>query len=161
MTASRARAPGDGRGVLAAHAATPSSTRALTLPRVAPWSAWLVCGLAAGAAWLALRAWAPGGAGGEPLCLLRSVAHVECPTCGLTRALALLARGEWRGSLALHPLALPLAVQLLAGWGAWGAALARGRAGFLDRWLPGAVVADACALLAVWGVRLATGTLPM
>ncbi len=142
-------------------ATTPSRARALTLPRAAPWAAWLLCGLAVAGAWLALRVWAPGVTGGEPLCLLRRVAHVECTTCGLTRAFALLAGGEWRASFALHPLALPLAVQFVVGWAAWGAALARGRAGFLDRWLPAAVMADACALLAVWVVRLVAGALPV
>ena len=33
--------------------------------------------------------------------------HAPCPGCGMTRAAALLLAGDWRGSLAMHPLAVP------------------------------------------------------
>src|SRR5207245_9283187 len=37
------------------------------------------------------------------LCLLHRLTGIPCLTCGLTRAVCLLARGEWRASLSMHP----------------------------------------------------------
>ena len=34
--------------------------------------------------------------------------HIPCPGCGMTRAVTLLVAGDWRGSLHMHPLALPV-----------------------------------------------------
>jgi len=34
--------------------------------------------------------------------------HIPCPGCGMTRAVMLLMAGDWRGSLHMHPLALPV-----------------------------------------------------
>jgi hypothetical protein len=88
------------------------------------------------------------------------VAHVSCPTCGLTRSLALLARGDLAGSLAMHPWGVALVAQLAAGWaicGLWAAGRLRQRP---DRWLPHAVAANAAALAALWIARLASGLLP-
>jgi Protein of unknown function (DUF2752) len=34
--------------------------------------------------------------------------HIPCPGCGMTRAVTLLMAGDWRGSLHMHPLALPV-----------------------------------------------------
>ncbi len=34
--------------------------------------------------------------------------HIPCPGCGMTRAVTLLLAGDWRGSLHMHPLALPV-----------------------------------------------------
>lgn len=48
--------------------------------------------------------------------------HRACPGCGMTRAAWLLVRGDLRGSLAMHPLAVPsmlatlLVVLALAWW---------------------------------------------
>jgi hypothetical protein len=140
--------------------------------RVAPsqrlaWLAWSLAGVAGALAWSALGARAHA-AGAEPVCLLRGIAHLACPTCGMTRALALLAAGEWREALALHPWAPPFAAQVAAGWAWWGLVLARGASPLSalggerrpDRWLPHAVALNAVALLLIWLVRLATGTLP-
>ncbi len=123
-------------------------------------AAWALCGVALVAAGLALRAWTPVSDPAHALCALRRVAGVPCATCGLTRALVLLARGEWHASFALHPMAVVLAAQLAAGWLVWGVALARRWRAMPDRWLPHAVAANAAALLLLWLARLATGTLP-
>ena len=42
--------------------------------------------------------------------------HTPCPGCGMTRAAWLLLRGDVRGSIAMHPLAIPtlLATALIA-----------------------------------------------
>ena len=41
------------------------------------------------------------------LCLLHRLTGLPCLTCGLTRAVCLLARGEWRASLSMHPAGWP------------------------------------------------------
>jgi hypothetical protein len=139
---------------------TTSGERTLGLApaRFAPWLAWGTAGLACGIVAVALA----GGSfstGIEPLCLLRRIAHLSCPTCGMTRALALLWVGDLRGALAYHPWAPALMLQLVAGWIWWGTSIARGSTR-PDRWLPHAVALNAAALLVVWVIRLATGTLP-
>ncbi len=55
------------------------------------------------------------------LCLLKRVAGVPCPTCGLTRAICHALRGDFAASLSLHPAGL-IALSILIGWGAWAAA---------------------------------------
>jgi len=130
-----------------------------TRARVAPWLAWSLAGLAGGLAWSALGAWAHA-TDAEPVCLLRRVTHLACPTCGMTRAMALLAHGEWRAAFALHPWAPALAAQIVAAWALWGVALARADGRRLDRWLPHAVALNLGVLMLLWLVRLATATLP-
>jgi hypothetical protein len=78
----------------------------------------------------------------------------------MTRALALLAGGEWRAALALHPWAPVIAAQLVAGWAWWGAWLARLAKDRPDRWLPSVAAFNLAALVLLWLVRLVTGTLP-
>jgi hypothetical protein len=140
---------------------------ALTVARVpaasglSPAAAWALCGLAAAGAWMALRSWTPVDDPAGGVCALRSIAHVGCATCGLSRALAALAAGRLGASLALHPMALVLAIELATAWGWWGARLARGRPGWDQRWIPWAVAANAAAFLLVWVVRLLTGTIPV
>jgi hypothetical protein len=34
--------------------------------------------------------------------------HIPCPGCGMTRAVTLLLAGDWRASLHMHPLAVPV-----------------------------------------------------
>jgi hypothetical protein len=91
---------------------------------------------------------------------MRAIAHVSCPTCGLTRAIGLLARGDVAASLALHPWAIALAVQLFAAWVLWGAWVAGWLRPRPDRWVPHAVAVNLLALGAIWIVRFVTGTLP-
>lgn len=69
-------------------------------------SRWLSLGLAAAA--LLLLMWS-GGLG----CPMVRVFHQPCPTCGMTRALALLVRGRVSESLLLQPLAVPA---LICSW---------------------------------------------
>jgi hypothetical protein len=140
--------------------------------RWAPRLTWLVAGVTGviGASLLGASAHT---LAGDPVCLLRRIAHVPCPTCGMTRALALLVAGDWRGALTLHPWAPVIALEIGAGWALWGATLmrtprpGRGVLAGLARWgaaleprLPQVVALNAAALLALWLVRLATGTLP-
>lgn len=95
---------------------------------------------------------------GLTVCLFRRVTGTPCPTCGMTRAAALLLRGEWSAALALHP-ALPL----LAAEGAVVAAIwARGRhRGALARWALPLALANLAGLLLLWAWRWTAGTLPV
>lgn len=131
--------------------------RARGAARTALWIAWGLAGAAGVAAvsWLSAH-----GAAGEPLCMMRRLFHVSCPTCGVTRALALLARGELGASLALHPWAAALALQAFAAWGLAGLAIARGPRWRPDRWLPHAITINGIALAGLWLIRCASGTLP-
>jgi len=124
------------------------------------WAIWWLCGLAAVAGWLVLRAWTPSGDPTHAVCALRRIAHIGCATCGLTRALAALARGNLGAALAFHPMALGLTGELAAAWGGSGLALARGSRMPDQRWIPWVIAANAAAFLLVWLVRLVTGTIP-
>ena len=130
----------------------------LAPPRAA-WMVWGLCGLAVVGAWLALRGWTPADPG-QAVCALRRIAHIGCATCGLTRALAALARGDLGASLAFHPMVLVLAAELAAAWGASGVALARNTRLPDQRWIPWVIAANAAAFLLVWAVRLLSGTIP-
>jgi hypothetical protein len=134
------------------HALAPAGSRR------GAWLAWLVAGAALALAWAALAA--PHAGPAEPLCALRRWGGAACPTCGVTRALALLARGAWRESLAMHPWAAALALQAACAWALWAAWLAGRLRARPDRWVPPAVAVNLAALAALWLARLATGSLP-
>ncbi len=95
-----------------------------------------------------------------PRCAMRTIFHVGCPTCGFTRAVVALARGDVAASLALHPLALPLAIEFAVAAAAYAIAAARHRPGPPARTVARIAALDAIAALAVWVIRLATGTVP-
>jgi hypothetical protein len=46
--------------------------------------------------------------GANKPCSIATVLHRPCPGCGLTRATTFLLHGDWRASLAMHPLAVPI-----------------------------------------------------
>jgi hypothetical protein len=121
---------------------------------------WLATGLAAAAGFVALRSLAPDADPDHALCWLRRTLHVACPTCGMTRALAALARGDWRDALAFHPLAPVIAAEAAWLWARVGAGLLGLAPRFDERGLPRLALANAAALLALWLARLASGTLP-
>ncbi len=50
------------------------------------------------------------------ICTFRRVTGLPCATCGMTRALSALVRGEWQRSRAYHPLGGAVALALAAGW---------------------------------------------
>jgi hypothetical protein len=94
------------------------------------------------------------------VCFVRRATGVSCPGCGMTRALASLARGEWERAYSFHPLSFVVAVELVAGWLAWGAWRLRDRPLVARSTVNATLIANAGALLLVWAVRLAQGTLP-
>lgn len=122
---------------------------------------WAAAGALAAGAWLALGWLARPEEAWFTVCALRRVTEIPCPGCGMTRALAALARGEVAAAMRLHPLSVPLLLEaaglwLVAGWQLW-----RRRPLLVpDRLLQAAVIWHGVAFLAVWLVRAVTGTLP-
>lgn len=120
---------------------------------------WLAAGAVGATALAGLAAgvsrWLP-----QPVCWMRQVAHVSCPTCGLTRSLVLLVSGDLAGSLVIHPLGPALIAQFAVGWTLWGLWLAGRLHQRPDRWLPHAIAVNALAFAGLWVVRLLTGSLP-
>ena len=52
------------------------------------------------------------------LCVLKAWTGLDCPTCGLTRAVCHALQGDWATSLGFHPAGI-LVVVSLAGWVTW------------------------------------------
>lgn len=94
------------------------------------------------------------------VCVFRALLDLPCPGCGLTRAMSHLVHGSVGRAFELHPLAPGLAVELVAGWIAWGV-VGRER---LVRWgsehAEALVTFHAVPFFALWLGRAATGTLP-
>ncbi len=147
-----------GRGDPAASAALPVPGD-LDVPGKRRLAGWALAGAAGAAALLVLHEWTPSDGPGFTICPLRRMTGLPCPGCGMTRALAHLAKGEWSAAIHDHPLAPLLAAEVALLWAAWGAAAAR-----LAR-LPALVKPEVAALchvallVAVWLGRMAAGTL--
>ena len=96
----------------------------------------------------------------QSFCVFLRVTGVPCMTCGMTRASAHIAKGEWREALVSHPLAPVLVAEVAIAWLAWPAVLL----GWLRRPKPAlvrvVVLVNVLALVLTWLVRLATRTLP-
>jgi len=117
-----------------------------------------MAGLGGAAGLVLLHFWTPSGDPAHAICLLRRVFHLPCPGCGMTRAFAALAKGDWPAAVALHPLAPVVAAELVLGWAGWGIALASPRVRPVR--IDGLLLANLAALVALWLGRVATGTLP-
>lgn len=125
-----------------------------------PVLSWVLAGLFGLAGLTAFHAWTPSGDASGSICLSRRLLHLPCPGCGMTRAFAHLAKGEWAAAAKDHPLSFVLALELGLGWAAWGAALAARRPFRLPVRLDVLLIGHAFALVALWLGRAATGTLP-
>jgi hypothetical protein len=121
---------------------------------------WFLAGGAGLLGLAVLHVWTPAGDAASSICLLRRLFHLPCPGCGMTRAFAALAKGDWSAAVALHPLAPVLAAELALGWAVWGIALAARRPLRLPCRLDSLLLANLAALVALWLGRVATGTLP-
>jgi hypothetical protein len=114
---------------------------------------WLLAGAAAIAAWVLFSRWLPPDDPAFTTCLFRRFTHHGCATCGMTRAVALLVRGDLRGSLARHPLAAPFAAEAALLWLLTPLAIRRRwrpPPGWTLRW----VLAHVALLLVVWVWRM-------
>ncbi len=120
---------------------------------------WFLAGLLGLAGLAVLHTWVPSGDPSGAVCLSRRLLHLPCPGCGMTRAFAHLAKGEWAAAVTDHPLAPVIALEMALGWLAWGAVVA-GRPLRLPVRVETVLVANAAALGALWLGRIATGTLP-
>ncbi len=110
-----------------------------------------------GVALLALLTPADDGATFCPFALCTGMA---CPGCGMTRAASNLIRGDIGAAITQHPLIPLIAAQLLGGW-VWFMLRRSGRVGPMSqKMLNLTLFGTAVALLAVWAVRIASGTLP-
>jgi uncharacterized protein DUF2752 len=128
---------------------------------------WALAGVLGLAGLAVLHLWTPSDDVRSSLCPSRRLFGLPCPGCGMTRALAHLAKGEWRAALAVHPLSPLIAAELAIGWIAWGTHVS-GRAGVGGRlarrlWPAGlapALAVNLALLFALWTGRLAAGALP-
>lgn len=120
---------------------------------------WWLLGLVGLLAVGAFRAWDPA-VRGVQVCLVRVLLDQPCPGCGLTRAVGYLARGDLASAFALHPLALPLALEAAGIWLAWGVLGASRTRELIAEHGALLAVANAVPLMALWLGRAATGTLP-
>jgi Protein of unknown function (DUF2752) len=121
---------------------------------------WLLAGFVGLAGLAVLHIWVPSGDPAAAFCLSRRLFHLPCPGCGMTRAFAHLAKGEWSAALNLHPLAPVIALEIIAGWAVWGLGLASRRTVRLPVRLEVLLLGNAALLFALWLGRAATGTLP-
>jgi hypothetical protein len=121
---------------------------------------WLLTGLVGAAGLAIFHLWMPSGDAASAICLSRRLFHLPCPGCGMTRAFAHLAKGEWSAAMHDHPLAPLVALELMLGWSVWGLAMRKGQPLRLPFRVEALLVANAAALIALWLGRAATGTLP-
>jgi hypothetical protein len=120
---------------------------------------WLGAGLGLLVAAFFARHYPLGGQHEIVLCLFRRITGLACPGCGLTRAFVALARGDLAAAIAFHPLAPVLAIEVAIVWIVWGGfslGLLRRAGSAWDR----VALVNGAALLVLWAVRIASGTLP-
>lgn len=97
---------------------------------------------------------------GPTICPFALCTGVACPGCGMTRAASHLIRGDLGTALSYHPLVPLVALAATGGW-VWFLARTSGKVQAMSqRTLNLILIGSAVALVAVWGFRLAAGTLP-
>jgi Protein of unknown function (DUF2752) len=125
------------------------------------WRTWALAGAGGLLAVTALHFWVPPEGARFIICPFRRLTGLPCPGCGMTRAFAHLAKGEWSAAVRDQPLAPLLAAEMCIGWMAWSLpAAGRLRAAAVAR-LDRLALWHGFALCLVWVGRLATGTLPL
>ncbi|MFN7942277.1 MAG: DUF2752 domain-containing protein [Thermoanaerobaculia bacterium] len=120
---------------------------------------WGAAGILLVAFFVALGFWDAAAHPGPDLCLFHRATGVACPACGLTRAAAALARGEFAASFRLHPALLVVAAEVGIAWLLWGERLLTGRRRFAGSSTV-VLLATAGGLVLLWLVRWALGILP-
>jgi hypothetical protein len=121
---------------------------------------WALAGLAGLAGIAFLHLWVPAPGAENSICFFRRALGIPCPGCGLTRAFAHLAKGDWAAALAAHPLGPLLAAEIVLAWLVWGRAALRNLPLPRPAWLERVVLAHVAVLCALWLGRLSTGNLP-
>lgn len=97
---------------------------------------------------------------GPTICPFALSTGMACPGCGMTRAASQILRGNFDMALTYHPLVPIVAVQLIGGW-VWFLLRRSGKVKPMsNRTLNIVLIGTGVALLAVWVLRMATGTLP-
>lgn len=97
---------------------------------------------------------------GPTLCPFALLTGTACPGCGMTRAASHLLRGDLGTALTYHPLIPLAAVAVVAGWAWFQLRLAGRMRPMSQRALNALLSGSAVLMLAVWAIRLASGTLP-
>lgn len=118
---------------------------------------WMAAAPVAVVAFLAM--WTPTD-NGPTLCPFALMTGIACPGCGMSRALAWLVRGDFGTAVAYHPLAPLLAAIALGGALWWLGKVTRRWRGPAVVLINTVLIGFGVLLLAVWGVRMASGTLP-
>lgn len=121
---------------------------------------WLLVTAAGVGAFVALGYFSLPGGRDASICISRRFLNLPCPGCGLTRATAALARGDWLAVWNFHPLAPLLLAQGAFFWGLVLVRIGKGTASIWPEIKPPWLLANVGALLAIWLVRLVAGTLP-
>lgn len=97
---------------------------------------------------------------GPTACPFALCTGMACPGCGMTRAASRLLRGDIASAVSYHPLVPAIALIAIGGW-AWFVLRKTGRVQPISNGLlNGILIATFVALMSVWIVRLATGSLP-
>lgn len=98
---------------------------------------------------------------GTVLCPFRRVTDGGyCPLCGGTRALGLMARGDFAGAFLRHPVVVLIGIQMMVlAVAALAAPVAVGRWTRSNAQLLGTI--NVAVLFAVWPLRLALGDIPL
>lgn len=97
---------------------------------------------------------------GPTICPFALATGMACPGCGMTRAASYLVRGDLGAALGYHPLVPLLALGVAGGW-AWYLARSAGKVQPMSqRTLNVILIGSGVALVAVWAIRLAAGSLP-
>lgn len=94
------------------------------------------------------------------ICPFALCTGTACPGCGLTRAAGSLIRGDLNVALAYHPLVPLILVELLGSWIWFLLYRLRIASAPRTRTVTLMLTVNLLALVVVWAIRLATGTLP-
>lgn len=123
---------------------------------------WAALGIAGLVGLAILHFWVPSGGASSSICVFRRLSGIPCPGCGMTRAFAHLAKGEWGEAARDHPLSFLIAAEMGLFWLAWGFFLLRGRAFLPPRQdvFNALVLGHLLLLSLLWLGRLILGTLP-
>lgn len=97
---------------------------------------------------------------GRVLCPYRLATGGWCPGCGCTRAMGALVRGDLTSSIALNPWTLVLFVQAMVASAVFAAVPDTARAWWARNDMI-VLKANLAVGLAIWAIRLATGTIPL